>query len=290
MIYRISHRTKYHYQQPANLCHNQARVRPRDLPGQRCLDFKLTVEPRPDFHSSRTDGFGNHIDYFAIQRPHADLIITAQSRVEVLPDRQLALGSGVPWDQAAAILHRATDTARIDAREFVLPSRLIPGSPLLRDFALPDFTPGRPLLEAVTALNSRIFHEFDFTPGFTTVSTPVLEVLENKAGVCQDFAQLMIGALRAIGLPARYVSGYLETLPPPGKTKLVGADASHAWVSVFDPDQGWVDFDPTNNLRPGERHIVTAIGRDYDDVAPLRGITVGGAKHQLKVSVDVNPE
>ena len=152
------------------------------------------------------------------------------------------------------------------------------------------FTPGRPLLEAVAALNERIFTEFEFKPGFTDVSTPVAEVLKERAGVCQDFAHLMIAALRSLGLPARYVSGYLETLPPPGKPKLVGADASHAWISVFVPGQGWADFDPTNNLRPGERHIVTALGRDYADVAPLRGVTTGGAGEQLDVAVDVVPE
>lgn len=289
MIYRIRHRTRYHYAEPANLCHNEARVRPRDLPSQRCLDFRLTVEPKPDFHSTRTDGFGNHIDYFAIQRPHSDLVITAESTVEVRSDDQLTLGSGLAWDTVDASLRRPGDAARTDAREFTLPSPLIPTSPLLREFILPDFPPGRPLLDAVTALNSRIFSEFKFTPGFTNVSTPIVEVLRAKAGVCQDFAQLMIGALRSLGLPARYVSGYLETLPPPGKDKLVGADASHAWVSVFLPGQGWIDFDPTNNIRPGERHIITAVGRDYGDVAPLRGITIGGTKHQLKVSVDVSP-
>jgi transglutaminase-like putative cysteine protease len=181
------------------------------------------------------------------------------------------------------------DAASLDARAFTLPSPQIPLLPVLADFARPDFPEGRCILEAVAAFNARIHRDFRFDPDFTTVATPVVEVLENRRGVCQDFAQLMIASLRSIGLPTRYVSGYLETLPPPGKAKMIGADASHAWVSVFIPGQGWIDFDPTNNLRPAERHITVATGRDFRDVSPLRGVTVGGANHHLKVSVDVSP-
>ncbi len=289
MLYRIRHRTLYRYDEPANLCHNEARLRPLDLPGQRCLAWKLKIDPAPDFQRSRNDSFGNHIDYFAIQRPHPQLSIIAESEVEALAAGQLSLETGMPWDQVRDALRQAKDASSLDARAFALSSPLVPVSRELADFAATDFTPGRCVLDAVAAFNERIFREFTFDPGFTTVSTPVAEVLENRRGVCQDFAQLMIAALRSLGLPARYVSGYLETLPPPGKPKLVGADASHAWVSVFIPGQGWVDFDPTNNLRPAERHIVVASGRDYGDVAPIRGVTVGGASHQLKVEVDVMP-
>jgi len=290
MAYRIRHQTTYRYDAPANLCHNEARLRPLELPTQRCLDFRLVVSPAPDFRTSREDGYGNHVDYFAIQRPHEVLVITAESRVEMHPECQLTLDEGIAWDEVgAALLHRG-DPALVDAREFTLPSPQVPRLPELAGLTGADFTPGRPLLEAVAALNERIFTEFEFKPGFTDVSTPVAEVLKERAGVCQDFAHLMIAALRSLGLPARYVSGYLETLPPPGKPKLVGADASHAWISVFVPGQGWADFDPTNNLRPGERHIVTALGRDYADVAPLRGVTTGGAGEQLDVAVDVVPE
>lgn len=289
MLYRIRHRTSYRYDVPANLCHNEARLRPLDLPGQRCLSWKLKIDPEPEFHRSRHDSFGNHIDYFSIQRPHPELVITAESEVEVLSHGQLSLEAGGPWEKMKQALISAKDTASLDARAFTLSSPLIPILPALANFALQDFTPGRCVLEGVSALNSRIHREFKFDPDFTTVATPVTEVLENRRGVCQDFAQLMIAALRSIGLPARYVSGYLETLPPPGKTKMVGADASHAWVSVFVPGQGWIDFDPTNNLRPAERHITVATGRDFRDVSPLRGVTVGGANHHLKVSVDVSP-
>lgn len=287
MLYRIRHRTTYRYDTPANLCHNEARLRPLDLPGQRCLKWKLTIDPQPEFHRTRRDSFGNHIDYFSIQRPHPELIITAESEVEVLAAGQLPLETGGPWDLLRDSLLASKDPASLDARAFALSSPLIPVTPGLADFARPDFAPGRCVLEAVSALNTRIFREFKFDPDFTTVATPVAEVLKNRRGVCQDFAQLMIAALRSLGLPARYVSGYLETLPPPGKAKLVGADASHAWVAVFVPGQGWLDFDPTNNVRPGERHITVATGRDYRDVSPLRGVTVGGASHSLKVSVDV---
>jgi transglutaminase-like putative cysteine protease len=289
MRYRIRHRTTYRYDTPANLCHNEARLRPLDLPGQRCLKWKLTIDPDPEFHRTRRDSFGNHIDYFSIQRPHPELVITAESEVEVLSSGQLPLEAGGPWNTLRDSLLASKDPASLDARAFALSSPLIPVTPELADFARPDFTPGRCVLEAVSALNTRIFREFKFDPDFTTVATPVSEVLKNRRGVCQDFAQLMIAALRSLRLPARYVSGYLETLPPPGKVKLVGADASHAWVAVFVPGQGWLDFDPTNNVRPGERHITVATGRDYRDVSPLRGVTVGGASHSLKVSVDVAP-
>jgi transglutaminase-like putative cysteine protease len=289
MRYRIRHRTTYRYDTPANLCHNEARLRPLDLPGQRCLKWRLVIEPEPEFHRARRDSFGNHIDYFSIQRPHPQLVISAESEVEVLSAGQLPLEAGGPWESMREALLAAKDGASLDARAFALSSPLIPLLPELAEFARQDFTPGRCVIDAVAALNARIFREFKFDPDFTTVATPVTDVMQNRRGVCQDFAQFMIAALRSLGLPARYVSGYLETLPPPGKPKLVGADASHAWIAVFVPGQGWLDFDPTNNLRPGERHITVATGRDYGDVAPLRGVTVGGASHTLKVSVDVSP-
>ena len=290
MVYRIRHQTTYRYDQPANLCHNEARLRPRDLPGQRLLDHRLSVTPGPDFQSSRTDGFGNHIDYFAIQRPHEQLVITAESRVEMRSEEPLPLECSTPWNEVPTLLGGKADPGSIEARELTLPSPFVPRLPSLADLTDGCFPAGRPLLEAVAALNERIFDEFEFKPGFTDVSTPVSTVLETRAGVCQDFAHLMLAALRWLHLPARYVSGYLETLPPPGKDKLVGADASHAWISVHVPGHGWADFDPTNNLRPSERHLVTAVGRDYGDVAPLRGVTTAAAGHRLEVAVDVNPE
>ena len=289
MLYLIRHQTTYQYEEPANLGHNLARLRPLDLPNQSCLDFRLTVSPQPDFRASRIDGFGNHVDYFAIQRPHLEMVITAESRVEVRPQSQLLLDESCPWDEVPALLRASKDPAHIDAREFTLPSPCAPASPALAAWAAADFQPGRPLQDALAALNSRIFTEFEFKPGFTDVTTSVDQVFREKAGVCQDFAHLMIATLRSLGIPARYVSGYLETQPPPGKPKLVGADASHAWVSAFIPGRGWAGFDPTNNTSPDVRHIVTAHGRDYGDVSPIRGVTTGGSAHRLKVAVDVTP-
>jgi transglutaminase-like putative cysteine protease len=289
MIYRISHRTFYRYAEAASLCHNEARLRPLDTPSQRRISWKLRIDPEPDYLRGREDSFGNHVDYFAIQRPHKELSIIAESEVEVSRSPSLDLGADIAWDAVGDHLRAHKDPAFLEARTYMLSSPQVPITEELRSFAKADFEAGRPVLEAVSALNTRIFKDFKFTPGFTTVSTPVAEVLKNRCGVCQDFAQLMIGALRSMGVPARYVSGYLETLPPPGKPKLIGADASHAWVSIYVPELGWVDFDPTNNIRASERHIVTAVGRDYGDVAPLRGVTVGGAHHQLSVAVDVNP-
>lgn len=290
MVYRIRHRTSYHYEDPSNLCHNLARLRPLDLKSQRCLDFSLNISPTPDVSSSHTDGFGNHVHYFAIQRPHSHLVIESISRVEKKEESQLQLDSGCPWEDVTRLIAGTGNPELAIAREHTLPSRLISRDAALGQLTDGDFTPGRPLSEAVSALNERIFREFDFKPGFTNVTTSVATVLEKRAGVCQDFAHLMIAALRNLGIPARYVSGYLETLPPPGKPKLVGADASHAWVSVYFPEQGWMEFDPTNNARPGSRHVVVAYGRDYSDVSPLRGVTVGGSGHRLKVEVDVSPE
>lgn len=289
MLYHIRHQTTYRYEEPANLGHNLARLRPLDLPTQSCLEHKLSVSPTPDFRSTRIDGFGNHTEYFAIQRPHLEMVITAESRVEVLPQTQLLLETCCAWNEVPALLRASRDPEHADAREFTLASPYIPVSPALAAWAAPDFKPGRPIHEAILALNSRIFTEFAFKPGFTDVTTSVDQVFREKAGVCQDFAHLMIATLRTLGIPARYVSGYLETEPPPGKPKLVGADASHAWVSAFIPGRGWAEFDPTNNTTPTLRHIVTARGRDYGDVSPIRGVTTGGTSHQLKVAVDVTP-
>jgi transglutaminase-like putative cysteine protease len=201
---------------------------------------------------------------------------------------QLQLQASEAWDAFAARLRGERDPEVVAARQFLLDSPLVAASSELRAYAEPSFAPGRPLAEAVIDLTSRIHREFDYEPGSTKITTGLHEVLERRQGVCQDFAHLTIGALRSLGLPARYVSGYLETLPPPGKPKLVGADASHAWLSVFVPSTGWLDLDPTNDRVPNERYITTAWGRDYADVTPLKGVVFSSAKKQkLDVSVDV---
>jgi transglutaminase-like putative cysteine protease len=236
------------------------------------------------------DWFGNLSTYFAVQQPHQSLTVTATSEVEVSPLGSL-LDSAFPttWDAARDQLRTGADPDLLDARPYVLESPFVAVNADLLDYALPSFESGRSLLEGVQDLMGRIFEDFTYDPHFSTIATPLEDVLAHRKGVCQDFAHLAIGCLRAQGLAARYVSGYIETLPPPGKEKLVGADASHAWFSVYVPYQGWVDFDPTNNQIPMTQHVTTAWGRDYGDVTPLKGVIFGGGKHGLKVSVDMQP-
>ena len=288
MRYRIAHRTEYAYGKTASLCHNEARLLPRDLPHQRCLGSEVAIEPVPAAYREREDFFGNRVSYFAIQQPHDRLTVTVTSevRVEANP-AQLDFSSDLPWERVRERLRAGTDPAALEARTYVLDSPLVTAGAELADYAAPSFPPGRPLLAAVHDLMQRIHGEFTYDPDFTTVATPLAKVLAHRRGVCQDFAQLAIGCLRTMGLAARYDSGYIETDPPPGGARLTGADASHAWFSVYMPDGDWRGFDPTNNQVPMERHILTAWGRDFSDVTPLKGVIFGGGKHRLKVAVDV---
>lgn len=287
--YRVTHRTLYRYSHPAPLCHNEAFLTPRSQPWQKCPRNEIRVTPVPAVMERAADFFGNEVCYFAVQTPHTEMLIEAVSTVErgerVLPP----FSNSAPWEEAAALIRREPKSEHMHARLFVLDSPLAPADPALADYAKPSFPPGRPLLEAVNDLMGRIFGDFEFNAAATTVSSPILETLEKRQGVCQDFAHLGIGCLRSLGLPARYVSGYIETQPPPGKPKLAGADMSHAWFAVFAPDTGWVDFDPTNNQTLQRHHITTAWGRDYGDVAPVKGVTLGQTGHDLEVSVDVVP-
>jgi len=236
----------------------------------------------------RLDYFGNPVEYFVLQEPHDTLSVTARSTVRLEPAVALpAPTTSLAWDRLAAWLMAAPDPAAIEAREFVLDSPLVATSAALAAFAAPAFPVGRPLLEAVLDLNSAIQREFTYDPGFTTVATPLSEVLTLRCGVCQDFAHLAIGCLRSLGVPARYVSGYVESVPPPGGSRLRGADASHAWFAVYIPDVGWVDLDPTNDQLVTTQHVTTAWGRDYADVTPLKGVIFGGGSHSLEVEVDV---
>jgi transglutaminase-like putative cysteine protease len=245
------------------------------------------VDPVPAVSREHTDFFGNRVRYFSIQQPHKVLEVLAASEVEVAPVAQPDFALSPPWEVVVARLRDGREKATLDSRIFCLPSPFVPLLPAALEYASPSFPPGRPVLEAVADLMGRIYHEFEYDPHFTTVATPLAKVLEHRKGVCQDFAHLALSSLRGLGLAARYVSGYLETLPPPGQVKLQGADASHAWYSVYVPDTGWVDFDPTNDQVPGEQHITAAVGRDYQDVTPLRGVFYGGGEHELQVGVDV---
>jgi len=290
MKYRIVHKTEYRYGMTVSQCHNLAHLRPRNLPAQQCLGHRLQIEPLPIDLAEHEDYFGNHVSYFSIQQPHQTLTVTAISEVELEPGNdQLALEGDMPWDEVRRRLAAPlTETARENC-QFVLDSPLASATPALCDYAAASFPASRPLLEAVRDLMERVHHEFTYDPGFSTVSTPLAEVLSSRRGVCQDFAHLAIACLRSLGLAARYVSGYLETLPPPGQLKQPGADESHAWFSVYLPEVGWHDFDPTNNRVPLDQHITTAWGRDYADVTPLKGVIFGGDPgHRPQVSVDMD--
>lgn len=288
MNYRVIHQTRYLYSTMVSLCQNEVKLLPRNLPHQQCAGHRVVVDPPPSAYRERTDFFGNRVCYFSIQQPHRQLTVTVSSQVRITPPAaEPPLMEGPAWEKARDAIQTPASADIIEAGQFALDSPLIAVSKDLRDYAEASFAPGRPLLDAVNDLMFRINSDFKFVPGFTTIATPLSHVLEHRRGVCQDFAQVAIGCLRSLGLAARYVSGYIETLPPPGKERLKGADVSHAWFSAFIPDIGWVDFDPTNNIIPRDRHITTAWGRDYADVSPLKGIIFSGGTHQLTVSVDV---
>lgn len=300
MKYRVTHTTEFLYDAQVGLCHNEARLLPIDLQHQQVLSATLKIEPSPHDRFERLDYFGNRTTYFSIQEPHESLLVTAVSEVQVDPpelgghpasrQREASLFDSPEtrsWESVRDRLRTERSAEIIEAFQFTFDSPMVGIDELLADYARPSFPAERPFDEAVQDLMQRIFREFKYDPEFSTIATPLHQVLEHRSGVCQDFAHLAIGCLRSLGLAARYVSGYIETVPPPGQERLVGADASHAWFSVFAPGFGWLDFDPTNNQIPREQHITLARGRDYADVTPLKGVAFGGGKHKLKVAVDV---
>jgi transglutaminase-like putative cysteine protease len=287
--FRITHSTRYEYEESIPLSHNLVRLRPRDQGTQTCLGHELFVLPAPAVRTVGLDYFGNSVTWFSLQEPHMVLRIAAQSDVQVDPPVRPDFGQSIPWEQALQMLIAAPDAETLAARQFSFESPYIPVSTDLAEYARTSFTPGHPFLQCVFDLTERIFKEFKFLPGSTSVGTPVAHVFRSRQGVCQDFAHLQIGCLRSLGFAARYVSGYIATQPPPGKQRLVGVDASHAWLSVFAPGFGWADFDPTNGVMPSDSHITLAWGRDYEDVGPVKGILIGGKHHWLDVSVDVVP-
>lgn len=290
MKYQLTHRTKYTYKGSVTVSHHLARLAPRTLPGQRCPWHELEIHPVPVGRGVHVDFFGNTATYFEVEGKHDALEVIARSLVEVFAARVQNPAATPSWETVRDACQGEKLTPGSDAGIFRFASPMVPLGPEFAAYARTDFPPGRPVLEGVVALTKRVFTEFRFDPRATNVTTPVAEVFRKRAGVCQDFAHLMLACLRSLGLPARYVSGYLETAPPPGKPRLIGADASHAWISVFCGDAaGWVDTDPTNNILPGERHIIVAWGRDFSDVSPLRGVTLGAGGQRLEVAVDVMP-
>lgn len=290
MKYKVTHLTCYDYSDPVLLSHHVARVTPRELPRQRCHAHDLEIHPAAAVKSERTDYFGNKVCFFSLQNTHAALAVTATSLVEVEPaPTSTEPGANPSWADVQAAFQAESWADDVAAQEFIYDSPLIPRVAGMEDYAAQSFEQDKPLVDCVLDLTSRIHRDFAYDPKATTVATPLGDVWKNRRGVCQDFAHLQIACLRSLGIPARYVSGYLETIPPPGKERLVGADASHAWVSFFCPGAGWLDVDPTNNVMPSTRHITLAWGRDFNDVSPIRGVILGGSIQVLKVSVDVAP-
>lgn len=288
--FEVVHRTEYRYGKPMIDGYTVAHLLPRDTPWQTVELADVTVEPGCDERIEHVDAFGNTAIRLGIHRPHDHLVLTGRSIVRVAVQAIDDPGaSGSPaWDETAVHLRNARGDIALEVGPFVAATASTPSSPELDELTADLFVPGQPLIEVVASLSRRIHTAFDFDPSFSDVSTPLADVLRARRGVCQDFAHLMLAALRAHGLAARYVSGYLETDPPPGQLKLAGTDASHAWCGVWDPVIGWFDVDPTNDQLPPRRHVTCAWGRDYFDVAPVRGVVIGPAAAQtLRVGVDV---
>lgn len=285
MLYRLQHTTRYLYEGPVSYCVSEARLTPRPSPAQQPRGTQLSIEPKPSAREERVDYFGNPVSLFTILQPHDRLTVTATSVVEVTPPPRLL--PPVPWEEVRQGLAQPITVDAIAASEFRWPSRHVPWAEELTAYGASVFTAKRPLVEAADALMRKIHGSFRYTPKATSIETPLSEVLASRHGVCQDFAHVMIGVLRAYGLAARYVSGYLRS-----DAGFEGAQASHAWVSVWLPqgEQGtWVDFDPTNNVQPASGHLTLAWGRDFADVSPIKGVTVGGGEHRVDVDVRVAP-
>lgn len=286
-LFDITHTTTYHYESPVTVAHHLLRLAPRRLPRQFRLAHELDLQPAAASLNRHTDYFGNEVAFVIFEGAHRQLRVTARSRVAVgaafIPDA----AETPAWEGVRGLCRTDLSAPVLAASEFTFGSPLVPLDTPFTDYARDSFPTGRAILDAVLDLTARIHRDFEFDATATTVATPLARVLEQRRGVCQDFAHLQIACLRSLGLPARYVSGYLETAPPPGQPKLVGADASHAWASFFCPGLGWIDVDPTNNLLPSMQHITVGWGRDYGDVSPIRGVLVGGDEHTLSVAVDV---
>jgi len=289
MIYKIVHRTTYRYKYPVSVGTHVACLKPRVLPHHQSSRSELRIQPRPTTRTERVDFFGNLLCFFTIREPHRELVVEARSEVTIAKNAPPLPELALPWEEAVKAIPNDHTPAGLEAYQFGFESPRIRVRPEFADYALQSFTPRRPMPEALLDLTARVHKDFRFDSKVTNVRTPTEEVFKKRRGVCQDFAHLQIACLRSLNLAARYVSGYLRTYPPPGQPRLVGADASHAWVSAYCPGIGWLDFDPTNNIVPSNGHVTLAWGRDYGDVSPLRGLILGGGAHTLKVGVDMEP-
>ncbi len=286
--YEVTHTTVYTYSEQVSHCHNIAYLLPQSDQRQHCEKTEITISPQPAFSADHRDYFGNRFRYFAVEQPHTQLAVSAKIRIRTQNHLNEAGEHSLPWDVLRETLRNPTAAADIAAAEYLLPSPFVALSAAFGEYAAQSFTPGRPVLAAALDFTKRIRADFKYDQKSTTILTPLADVFRLRRGVCQDFAHLAISALRTIGIPARYVSGYIETYPPAGKPKLRGSDASHAWISVYAGTGSWFDFDPTNGKAITEEFIVTARGRDFGDVSPLKGILFGGGKHTLRVAVDVH--
>ena len=287
MKYRVTHKTKYSGDQPVSVCHNEACLKPRETPYQHIDAHQLSSAPQPTSQAQRQDYFQNNVWAFSFSSGYDEMTVASICDV-TLSERMIPpLSQSPAWEQVVSRLCNPMSEADRAACEFTFESSRCVGNAELTEYARQSFPSGRPVLEALAELTSRIFHDFKYDPRATTVTTRVEDAFRMRKGVCQDFAHVQIAALRSLGLAARYVSGYLRTRPVPGKPRLIGADASHAWLSVYVGDGDWFDLDPTNNVFPSLEHITVAWGRDYGDVCPLKGVFIGGGRLKLDVSVDV---
>ncbi|MFT7036960.1 MAG: transglutaminase-like putative cysteine protease [Cyclobacteriaceae bacterium] len=288
MKYRVKHITDYIYDNPSALCHNLMYQIPRELPFQQVRTTRHTISPNPSYEVTREDFFENKYLYFSIEQSHKKLTVTSESTVFLSKPNWMLCNPSLtqPWEEVYNWLH--STKAFNDIRQYYLESKHVNFIDGLREYTLQSFYPGRPIMEAMIELNTRINQDFEFTSGFTDISTPLEDVFKHKKGVCQDFSHFGLACVRSIGLAGRYISGYIETIAPPGEEKMVGADASHAWMALYIPGQDWVEFDATNNLLVSDQHIRVAVGRDFADVTPLKGIIYSTGKQKMKVTVDVN--
>jgi transglutaminase-like putative cysteine protease len=289
MLYDVRHRTTYRYSQPVSISHHVLHLVPRHTDRQFVRGSTLAVNPAPSLRSDGSDYFGNSVTRLTLQEQHHEFAIEARARIDVNPPADLAPEVTLAWDRVFAALGQAANRESLDVLQFAFDSPYVRSSRELADYARESFRPERPVLEAALDLTGRIHREFRYQTGTTSVSTPVDEVFRSRRGVCQDFTHLELACLRALGLPARYVSGYLLTRPPPGQPKRIGVDASHAWISVWCVEAGWIDLDPTNDTIVGVDYVTLAWGRDYGDISPINGVTFGGGEHTVEVGVDVVP-
>jgi transglutaminase-like putative cysteine protease len=287
MRYRVQHTTRYAYGSPVELAAHMVHLRPRQRPWQTIISECITSDPVPARRRDGMDHFGNHVTWLFMDKPHADFEVTSDSVVEVDCPAPPAAKATPAWE---SVVHAARTDEGWRAVEFQFGTAMAPVDAASRAYVSESFTAGRPVLEALLELNNRIYTEFRFRSGVTTISTPVSQVMARREGVCQDFSHAMISGLRGMGMPARYTSGYIRTKPPPGQVKRQGADQSHAWVGCWlGPEHGWVDVDPTNGIVVKDEHVLLGWGRDFSDVSPVRGVILGGGSHDLSVSVHLEP-